>query len=78
MLYCFPSSLLSFPLGALLNHVLCSIAGPKACDAVTHSMLAFLAISWLPPVTVGYLQWFTLLPWTLRKRKKRFSPPSDF
>jgi|HubBroStandDraft_6_1064221.scaffolds.fasta_scaffold207209_2 hypothetical protein len=71
MLYCFPSSVLSFALGAALNHVLCSIAGPKACDSVMNSMSEFVAILWLLPVTIGYLQWFKLVPWLLKKFEKR-------
>jgi uncharacterized membrane protein YbhN (UPF0104 family) len=73
MLYCFPSSVLSFPLEAALNHVLCSIAGPKACDAMMDSLLASVAIWWLPPVTLGYLQWFKLVPWLLKRFEKQTS-----
>jgi hypothetical protein len=71
LLYCFPSSVLSFALGASLDRMLCSIAGPKACDAMMDSFLAFVAIWWLPPVTLGYLQWFALTPWLLKKFEKR-------
>lgn len=69
LLYCFPSSVFSFALGAALqNGVLCPIFGPQACD----SELAFVAIWWLVPVTLGYLQWFKLLPRLLRKFERRF------
>ena len=65
MIYCFPSSMLSWPLGAALNRVLC--ARPETCD----SMLVLVPIWWLIPVTLGYLQWFALFPWLLKKFEQR-------
>jgi hypothetical protein len=68
MAYCFPSSVLSYALGAALDHVLCPSL--EACD----SMLVFVPIWWLMPVTLGYLQWFRLFPWLLKKFENR--PPA--
>jgi hypothetical protein len=67
LIYCFPSSVLSFALGAFIDNLLCPIAGPQACDSTS----AYLAIWWLLPVALGYLQWFTLIPWLLKKSEKR-------
>lgn len=71
LLYCFPSSVLSWALGAGLDRLLCSIAGPKAYDSMMNSMFEFVAIWWLLPVTIGYLQWFKLVPWLLKRFEKR-------
>jgi hypothetical protein len=76
LLYCFPSSVLSWALGAGLDRLLCSIAGPKACDSMMNSMSEFVAIWWLLPVTIGYLQWFKLVPWLLKRFEKRTSAMS--
>jgi hypothetical protein len=68
LVYCFPSSLFSFALGVALNRTFCSVVDSQTCD----SELAFVAIWWLIPVALGYLQWFKLTPWLLKKLEKRF------
>jgi hypothetical protein len=72
LLYCFPSSVFSFALGAALSRGLCSIVGEEACD----SELAFVLIWWLIPVTFGYLQWFKVFPPLLKKFQKRYPKPA--
>jgi hypothetical protein len=72
LLYCFPSSVLSYALGAALSLSVCPIFGPQACD----SELVSVGIWWLIPVVLGYLQWFKLFPWLLMKFEKRPSAPA--
>ena len=72
LIYCFPSSVFSFALGAAMSRVLCSIVGEQVCD----SEVAFVIIWWLIPVTLGYLQWFKVFPPLLKKFQKRFPRPA--
>ena len=67
LVYCFPSSIFSFALGVGVDNLLCRIVSARACD----SEFAFVAIWWLLPVTLGYLQWFAFVPWFLKRSEKR-------
>ncbi len=69
MIYCFPSSILSFSFTFILSRLLCPIIGPGSCDGE----LAFVSIWWLIPVTLGYLQWFKALPYLHKKFAKTTS-----
>jgi hypothetical protein len=69
MIYCFPSSILSFSITFVLSRLLCPVIGPQACDGE----LVFVGIWWLIPVTLGYLQWFKALPYLHRKFAKTTS-----
>jgi hypothetical protein len=74
--YCFPSSILAIALEWAVSSVLCPIVGEQACD----SELAFVGLWWLIPVTLGYLQWFILLPWlfkTSERRSPELAIPND-
>lgn len=66
MIYCFPSSILSFSFTFILSRSLCPIIGSQACDGV----LVFVSIWWLIPVTLGYLQWFKAVPYLHKKFAK--------
>ena len=66
MIYCFPSSILSFSFTFILSRSLCPIIGDQACDG----MLVFVGLWWLIPVTLGYLQWFKALPYLHKKFAK--------
>jgi hypothetical protein len=68
MVYCFPSSILSYPAATAVGRVVCPIVGPQSCD----SGLAFVGIWWLIPVIFGYLQWFKLFPLLLKKCENWF------
>ena len=66
MIYCFPSSILSFSFTFMLSRLLCPIIGEQACDGT----LVFVGLWWLIPVTLGYLQWFKALPYLHKKFAK--------
>lgn len=66
MIYCFPSSVLSFSFTYIFSRLLCPIVGEQACDG----MLVFVGLWWLIPVTLGYVQWFQALPYLHKKFAK--------
>ena len=66
MIYCFPSSILSFSFTYILSRLLCPIIGEQACNG----MLVFVGLWWLIPVTLGYVQWFQALPYLHKKFAK--------
>lgn len=69
MIYCFPSSVLSFSFTYILSRLLCPTFGEQACDG----MFVFVGLWWLIPVTLGYLQWFKALPFL----HKKFAKPTS-
>ena len=66
---------LTFPAGALVAGFL-SLAfwAIASCCGVTIGVSrTSLAVEWLALATSGYLQWFALLPWLVRKIRQRGS-----
>ena len=60
---------LSFPIGVLLA-VLDGYLGRAAFSAfglISTTTYASLTITWLVYTIIGYLQWFVLLPWMIRR-----------
>lgn len=71
----FPVSLLVAGLFALLALIQEQLGVPLL-DLIGSNYLG-LSVMWLAFFVAGYLQWFVLAPWLLRKWKARRSPKRD-
>jgi hypothetical protein len=66
---------LSFPLGWLAVALFVGVAriGEYWYKAEIPTSYTYLIIMWGLWFTIGYLQWFMLLPWTIRRLRERSS-----
>lgn len=61
--------ILSFPAGLVGSLVLWALE--EGFSITSRTSYLSLALGWLGYLALGYLQWFVLLPWLLRKWKAR-------
>jgi uncharacterized membrane protein YedE/YeeE len=66
LVLCFPSGWISLALIKLVQTIASATTGK-----VIPTSYAWLTVEWLVFLVTGYVQWFVLLPWLLRKWQTR-------
>jgi hypothetical protein len=64
---------ISFPIGFLVAGVFSAIYAVLAscCDITVKTSYLLLTVEWMAFFGAGYLQWFVLLPWAVKKWRAR-------
>jgi hypothetical protein len=68
---------LSFPIGFVVAGLFSGMYALLAscCEIAAKTSYTMLFVEWLGFFAAGYLQWFVLLPWVIRKwRSRRVAP----